>query len=250
MEEKIKNIFGEKLDVLIEGNSKSNKALIFVHGFGTDKNEGFSFFLDLAEYLKDDFLTIRFDLSGYGKSEGKDYEFQFEKAARDVDVVIKYAREHFKESEIYIIAHSFGIFAVSLLSPSNIKKVVFTSIPNANIDFVIDELKKRITSKGGLVDENDLTVYPRTNGEVQTIGEEFWKTIRAINPCESIQELGSKTELVIFKPKEDDILENKYFEEYKKIKNIKYTEVNGDHNFTNESDRMSLFVSIKQFLLD
>jgi len=249
MEEKIKNIFGEKLDTLIEGNPKSNKILIFVHGFGTDKNEGFSFFLDLAEYLKDDFLIIRFDLSGYGKSEGKDHEFQFEKASKDIDVIIKYAREHFKKSEVYIIAHSFGAFAVSLLSPNNIKKVIFTSIPNANIDFVIDELEKRISSKGGLVNENDLTVYPRTNGEVQTIGRDFWKTLRAINPCESIQELGSKTELVIFKPKEDDILENKYFEKYKEIKNIKYIEVNGDHNFTNEFDRKNLFVSIKSFLL-
>ena len=250
MEEKIKNIFGEKLDTLIEGNPKSNKILIFVHGFGTDKNEGFSFFLDLAEYLKDDFLIIRFDLSGYGKSEGKDHEFQFEKASKDIDVIIKYAREHFKKSEVYIIAHSFGAFAVSLLSPNNIKKVIFTSIPNANIDFVIDELKKRISSKGGLINENDLTVYPRTNGEVQTIGRDFWKTLRAINPCESTQELGSKTELVIFKPKEDDILENKHFEEYRKIKNIKYIEVAGDHNFTDEVERINLFKQIKAFLLN
>jgi len=53
--------------------------------------------LDLSGYLKDDFLTIRFDLSGYGKSEGEDYEFQFQKAAGDVDFVIRYARKLTRE---------------------------------------------------------------------------------------------------------------------------------------------------------
>lgn len=248
MKKKIKNIFGENLDVLIEGNPKSKKVIIFVHGFGTDKNEGFASFLDLSHYLKKDYLTIRFDLSGYGKSEGKDYEFQFQKAAGDVDSIIRYARKNYKNKEINIIAHSLGAFVVSILSPHNIKKIVFTSIPNANTEFIIKELKQRILSKGGKINEKGNTIYPRTSGATQYIGKDFWRTFRSFNPVEYIKELGHKTELIIFKPLQDDVLKNKYFDEYKKIKNIIYIEVDGNHNFTKKEDRNNLFKQIKKFL--
>jgi len=250
MKNKIKNIFGENLDVLIEGNLNSDRILIFVHGFGTDKNEGFATFLDLAHYLKYDFTTIRFDLSGYGKSEGEDYEFQFQKAAGDVDSVIRYAKGNHPNKEIFIVAHSLGTFVVSILSPHKIKKTVFTSIPNSNTDFIIRELKKRIISKGGRINENNLTFYPRASGVVQVIGKDFWRTLKTFSPIEYIEEFGNKTKLRIYKPKNDDVLENRYFNEYKKIKNIEYIELEGNHNFTKKEDRNKLFNSIKEFFLN
>jgi pimeloyl-ACP methyl ester carboxylesterase len=250
MKNKIKNLFGENLDVLIEGNLNSDRILIFVHGFGTDKNEGFATFLDLAHYLRDDFTTIRFDLSGYGKSEGEDYEFQFQKAAGDVDSIIRYAKRNYPNKEIFIVAHSLGTFIVSILSPHMIQKTVFISIPNSNTDFIIEELKKRIISKGGKINENNLTFYPRTSGVIQVIGKDFWRTLKTFSPVEYIKEFGDKTRLRIYKPKNDDVLENKYFDEYKEIKNIEYIEIGGNHNFTNKEDRNKLFYSIKNFFLD
>lgn len=250
MNKKIKNIFGENLDVLIEGNPKSKEVLIFVHGFGSDKDEGFASYLDLAKYFRDDFLTIRFDLSGYGESEGAENEFQFQKAAGDVDLVIRYARKTYKNKEINIVAHSLGAFVVSILSPYMIKKTVFTSIPNSNTEFIISELKKRIKAKGARINEDNLTFYPRSKGSVQAIGRDFWRTLRSFNPCEYIENLGNKTELIIFKPKQDDVLRNKYFGEYKKIKNIKYIEIDGNHNFTKNKDRRNLFKKIREFLLN
>ena len=44
MNTKIKNIFGEELDILVEGNTNSENVIIFVHGYGTDKTRGHSFF--------------------------------------------------------------------------------------------------------------------------------------------------------------------------------------------------------------
>ncbi|OGK16637.1 hypothetical protein A2690_03415 [Candidatus Roizmanbacteria bacterium RIFCSPHIGHO2_01_FULL_39_12b] len=114
---KLKNIFGEDLDLLIEGNEKFGDVVIFVHGFGTDKDEGFASFLDFSKFIKNDFLAIRFDLSGFGVSDGEQYEFQFQKAAGDVDSVIRYARKIYPNKRINIIAHSLGTFIVSLLSP-------------------------------------------------------------------------------------------------------------------------------------
>ena len=84
---------------------------------------------------------------------------------------------------------------------------------------------------------------------IQKIGKDFWRTLRFFNPCEYIEELGVRTDLIIFKPKDDDVIENKYFDEYKEIENINYVEVDGDHNFTDLVDRKNIFEQIKRFLL-
>lgn len=248
MKLKIRNIYGEKLDVLIEGNRNSKDAIVFVHGYGTDKDENFASFLDLANYLSDNYFLIRFDLSGYGQSGGKDYEFQFHKAAGDVDSVIRYLRKNYPNKRINIIAHSLGTFVVSLLSPYKIRKTVFTAIVNSNTKFVSKWLEDRILSKGGKVEKEGTTIYPRTHGATQKIGKDFWRTLENINPVEYIQELADKTDLIIFKPRQDEILPDKFFNEYREIKNIKYMEVNGDHNFRNPKDRENLFRLIKDFL--
>jgi len=249
MKKKIKNTSGEKLDVLIEGNLKSKEILIFVHGFGTDKNEGFASFLDLSSYFIKDYLIIRFDLSGYGKSEGNDYDFQFQKAAGDLETIINYARKNYPQKEINIIAHSLGTFITSILSPALIKKTIFTSVPNSNTSFIIREMQNRIIAHGGQINEKGQTIYPRSSGVVQKIGKDFWRTLRNFYPLKQIKTFGNKTNLIIFKPKQDDVLKNKYFSEYKKIKNIRYVEINGNHNFTNPKDRLNLFKEIKKFLL-
>ncbi len=250
MKNNITNIFGENLDVLIEGNLESSEVIVFVHGFGTDKNEGFATFLELADFLENEFITIRFDLSGYGESEGEDYEFQFQKAAGDVESVIRYARKEFEGRNVSIIAHSLGTYITGILSPHEIDKTVFTSVPNANVDFVIEQLKKRIISKGGVIDEEGLTVYPRSSGVTQKIGKDFWRTLRTFNPVESFDELGAKTKLLILKPENDDVLENKYFDEYKEIESLEYFEIPGNHNFTNLEDRKNLFMRVRSFLLE
>ncbi|MFS8158604.1 MAG: alpha/beta hydrolase [Candidatus Roizmanbacteria bacterium] len=245
---KIKNIFGENLDILLEGNEKSDQIIIFIHGYGTDKNEGFTSYLDLSRYLRKEYFIIRFDQSSYGKSEGEQYEFQFQKAAGDLDSIIRYAKKQYPDKTRNLIAHSLGTFIVSLLSPYEIRKTVFTSIVNSNTKYASRELEKRIRAKGGIVKKDGITVYIRSRG-VQLIGKDFWKTLENLDPISYIEELATKTQLAIFKPMQDDVLKNKYFDEYKKIKGIEYHEVNGDHNFKNPKDREALFEEIKAFLI-
>jgi pimeloyl-ACP methyl ester carboxylesterase len=248
MKLKIKNLFGDDLDMLIEGSNKSKEVIVFVHGYGTDKNEGFSSFLDLSNYLKSNYLTIRFDLSGYGLSGGKEEEFQFQKAAGDVDSIIRFARKKYPNKKVNIIAHSLGTFIVTLLSPYEIHKTVFTSIPNSDPKFVLSQLQKRIINNGGKINEKGITYYPRTSGVIQKIGKDFWKTYRNFNMLEYLEDFARKTDLVIFKPKQDEVLEYKHFDEYKRISNLKYIEVDGDHNFKKQQDRNLLFRKIKFFL--
>ncbi|MBT5023561.1 alpha/beta fold hydrolase [Candidatus Woesearchaeota archaeon] len=255
----IQNKLNEKLDAVIEGNKESNQINIFVHGFGTNKDEGFNIFKDLSDCLKQDFLNIRFDLSGYGKSEGKDYEFNLDKAADDIESVINYVKKQYSTKKINIIAHSLGTFAVMSLSPANITnitKIIFTGIPNSKTDFVVKGIQKRISSKGGEINESGITTYPRSSGTKDMIGPQFWTTLKNLNPLEALTHIGNKTNITIFKPMQDEVLEYKYFEEYKKISDkeenknqINYIELNGDHNFSKPKNRKNLFEQIKKILL-
>ena len=84
---------------MLEGSEKSKHIVVFVHGYGTDKDEGLASFLEFSEYINNDFLIIRFDLSGYGASGGEESEFRFQKVAGDVDSVIRYARETYSKKD-------------------------------------------------------------------------------------------------------------------------------------------------------
>lgn len=245
---KIKNIFGENLDVLIEGNLQASEIIILVHGFGTDKNEGFSSFIDFSTYFQKDYLIVRFDQSGYGQSEGESQAFQFQKAAGDVDSIIRYVRKHYPNKLINVLAHSLGTFIVSLLSPHNINKIIFTSIPNSNTQFIVKQVQKRILANGGTINEQGVSRYVRSSGVVQLIGADYWRTFKTFNPIEYIQDLAKQTKLVIFKPLNDEVLEYKYFSEYKSIKGVDYREIIGDHNFKTTQDRENLFKQIEIFL--
>jgi len=125
---------------------------------------------------------------------------------------------------------------------------VFTSIVNANTKFVSSQVEKRILSHGGRVNKNGITICPRSKGAVQLVGKDYWRTLENFDPVEYIKDLGRKTNLVIFKPLQDEVLQYKHFDAYKKIKGIRYYEVNGDHNFKKPKDRRALFKIVWKFL--
>ena len=84
---KVKNPSGELLDVLVEGNPDSTQAVIMAHGFGTDKHEH-GLFDSLVDILSPNHLTIRFDFSGYGNSEGNQVDVNYHKQAKDLGSII------------------------------------------------------------------------------------------------------------------------------------------------------------------
>jgi len=246
---KVNNIFGEKLDVLVEGNEDADTVIIFVHGFGTDKDEGANSFLDLANEFKDKYLLVRFDQSGYGESEGIDEEFQFQKAAGDLDFIIRYVRRIYQDKDVNIIAHSLGTFITALLSPNGISKTVFTGAINLDLQLIADKLFDRIINAGGELNKNGTTVYPRSSGAIQKVGKDFWRVLESNELNVYLKEFAKKTDLIVFKSIQDEVVGGgESFEDYKKIKDLKYVEITGDHNFTKPGDRKNLIQKIKDFL--
>lgn len=244
---KIKNKLGEELDTLIEGNNESNTTIVFVHGFGVDKNESFNYFVDLALSLKSEFRIVRFDFSGCGKSWGKQEDVNYQKQAGDLGCVIEYVKANFP-GKIFIVAHSMGTFVTCFLCPNGIEKTVFSGIPNSNTGYIIERLKGRISSReGSFVDTEGITAYPRTFGPVQKIGPSFWKVLSDFKPVEAVEEYSKKTNLLIIHLNQDDVVGNEYMDGYSTVPNIKISHLNGNHSVTKKEDREMVIKTIQEF---
>ncbi len=246
---KIENHKGELIDVLLEGNETASDIVIFVHGFGTDKGEGEHLFVELADYLSSEFLIIRFDQSGYGSSQGLQQDATPAKAAQDLDHILRYTRQKYSDKTINIYAHSMGTLATAILSPDSINKTIFTGATSPNLLDIIERLTKRIESKGGSVDKDEVSIYKRTSGTVQEIGSEFWQVLQSTNFIKLLKEFANKTHLTVIKSKQDQIVgDSPEFNAYENIDKLEYIELQGDHNYANKQDRQNLFMQVKNIL--
>jgi uncharacterized protein len=241
----VKNKFGERIDLAVEGNLDAETTAVLVHGFGTGKDE--NLLLDISAALKKDFRIVRFDFSGCGQSEGRQEDIDIKKMAFDLEAVLGWIQRQWS-GKIDIVAQSMGTFAVSLLSPSNIEKTIFTGIPNGNTAHIINRSQNRMRLAGGKVDSEGVSIYPRTSGRVQKVGPSHWRALKEFDPVDSVRSFSQKTELVIFKPLEDEIIGNEYCDDYKNIKTASYVELHGSHNFSKAKDRKILIEKINAFL--
>lgn len=243
----ILNKNSERLDVLVEGNKKAETTIIFVHGFGVDKHETAGYFDDISITLQKDFRIVRFDFSGYGKSEGKQEDWDYKKGASDLQSVIDWVTEKYK-NKIYILAHSMGTFVTALLSPENIEKIVLTGLPNSNTKFILERFPERFISRpGAKLDKSGISFFPRSSGLVTRIGPNFWKELEALDPIKAIDSLNKKTKLIIFRPMQDEVIGNNFMEEYESIPNINIVKLPGDHSFKIKSERKEVIRRIKDF---
>jgi len=244
---RIFNSQNEKLDVLVEGNEKSAVTIVMVHGFGTDKHETGDQFDYISHELADLYRIVRFDGSGFGKSEGKSEDFDYFKHAGDLKAVLDYVKQNYK-GIIYIIAQSMGTFVTSLLNPQDIAKTVFMGIPNSNTEFIINCFVKRFGIKpGAVINFDGMSLVPRSFGAVQRIGPKYWKTLREFKPVQTVTEFSRHTKLLIIHPKQDEVVGNEFQEEYNSIPNVTIKWINGDHSFKKPKDRIVLIEKIKTF---
>lgn len=234
---RIKNPSGEELDVLIRGNETAQTTVVFAHGLGVNKHETTGMYDAVASVLAPRYRTVQFDFSGFGKSEGKQEDFDYHKHAADLEAILTYVKQNYP-GDIYILAHSMGTFVTALLNPQGIKKAVFSGTPNSDTQFIIDRLIKRFTSKpGGKVDINGISMIPRSTGEIQKFGPQFWTTLRDFKPIEAFTQFCSHTPTLIIHPKQDDVVGLDHQDEYDKVPLVKIEWMDGDHSFKKQEDR-------------
>ncbi len=240
---KIKNAFDEDIDLIVEGNSESDTTIIFVHGFGTNKDEGGGLFIDIAHSLSDRFRLVRFDFTGYGMSEGRQEDTSLAKEASDLNSVLGFAREKYG-NRIWLIGMSLGCYVIALLSPDGISKTVFISPPDSSQVITAERLAKRIKSRnGGVVDYNGISIYSRSSGETQKIGPAFWKSLDEFNAEAAISAYSRKTDLITIIPVHDEIFERKNMDIYDKVSSS-CIRMKGNHAFTVKEEREALVSKI------
>lgn len=249
IEPKILNKFGEKLDTWVEslvGEVKAN--IIMVHGFGTNKHETDGYFDDISKALvNDNFRVIRFDFSGYGKSEGKQEDACHSKHVGDLDTVITYTKDSFTEP-CYIFAQSMGCFVTALTSPDGITKTIMTGIPNADPETIIKRVVDRFGSRpGAKLDMNGVSELPRSTGMIQKIGKSFWEDIQKLNPVKVLEAYSKKTKLLIVHWLNDEIIGTEHLSKYDEIPTVKADWLSGNHSVTNLDDRKNFIIKMLDF---
>jgi hypothetical protein len=244
----ITNSHGERLDAEV-GGVDGPTAIIFVHGFGSNKNEGENLFVDIAEKLNKIAKTVRFDFSGYGSSEGKQEEVSLPKMAADLRSVLIWADQNIFGRKI-IIAHSLGTLVTSYTCPEGIERSIFTGLPRADTQETVNNIQRRITSRpDGVLNPSGISIYPRTSGTVQKIGPDFWASIAEANILELMKKYALKTELTIIKPIHDEVTgPPEITGAYRSIPGARYLEISGTHNFARKWDRNRLIKIIKQIV--
>lgn len=245
----IKNKLGEKLDTWVEIPEGAVKAsVIMVHGFGTSKHETANYFDDIsAALVNDNFRVIRFDFSGYGKSEGSPIDVCYAKHSKDLQIIIDWVKQHHHE-KICIFAQSMGCFVTAITLPTDITKILMTGIPNANPQFIVDRFSERYGNKpGGKIDHNGISLLPRSSGSIQKIGPNFWKDILSLNPLSQIENLSKIAKLKIIHWNQDEVLGTDYLTEYDNIKGLEAIWLDGDHSVSKPVDRKNFIKIMLEF---
>ncbi len=112
----------EKLIGILEGQGK--KGVVLLHGF-TGNKAGMNPF---ADFLRDEFLTLRFDFSGNGESEGVFEEATYSKETDDALAAVDFMKKRGCAS-IALVGHSMGA-AVALLAGAKVDVVVSLAGPS------------------------------------------------------------------------------------------------------------------------
>jgi len=249
LEPVIKNKFGEKLDTWVESPEGQIKAtVILVHGFGTSKHETAGYFDDIALALANDhFRVVRFDFSGYGKSEGSPIDVCYTKHVEDLQIIIEWVKENFQE-ETHIFAQSMGCFVTALALPSGIGKILMTGIPTSDPKLIVARFSERYGKKpGGKIDYEGISLLPRTSGAIQQIGPNFWRDILSMSPVEQIVKLSKITELKIIHWNQDEVLGTDHLRKYDSIKSLEAVWLDGDHSVSKPADRQNFIKVMLDF---
>ena len=106
-----------------------NAALIIFHGFGGDSGygEGDLYSIISKKAMKCGVITVRFDYSGYGKSEGHFTDMDIFREMLDAIAILNYVRSLPYVTDIYLLGHSQGGVIAGMLAglyPDIVKKLI------------------------------------------------------------------------------------------------------------------------------
>ncbi len=249
MEYRVPNQRGLELDVLVTGEP-TGITVLCVHGFGTGKHENGDLLRDVATELRETAQVVQFDFSGYGQSQGHDVDASIETMTADVNAMVAWIKAQFP-GRAMILAHSMGCFAVANAAPVGIERSIFSGIPRPNTDESIQALQRRLLQRGGTLNVDGVSIYPRKDGQRQRLGRQYWSSLAALDPLGLVQSYARTTELTIIKPLEDEIIGgSEITSAYRRLPGVTMVELHGDHGFTKPKDRRAYLRKVHELIAE
>ncbi len=148
------DINGQQQYVMIMGCDTSNPVIIYLHGGPSSPDTCISYCF--TDYLTDEYTVICWDQRGCGRTYFKntkvDSENQtatFEQALADLDELVSYACDRFKQDKIIIMGHSYGTALGSVYARTHSDKIQayigigqLVSLKNADLYSYQDAMEK------------------------------------------------------------------------------------------------------------
>lgn len=185
---KYPNYFKEDITGILE-NNQPGPIILLVHGFCGNKEEN-GLFTQFAKYLsRKGFNSLRFDVSGIGKSKGDFIESSIRKQASDLNATIEYMQSRYPHNPLGLVGFSLGatvalksqnphIAAYSLWSPAFFpSKDMF---PRYNTPDYLSQLENK-----GYIQKNGLKV-----------GKAMFEDLRTHDSSHSLQSMISPVQII------------------------------------------------------
>jgi esterase/lipase len=129
----IKSPEGEILRGILTKPSNSKKAVIMLHGFERNSSAEPKFKKLADKLAKENLISLRFDYSGCGISDGDFRYVTTEKWTSEFNMMKKYLEEKFELESINVITHSFsGCVIANYLKDKNEKMKILLLSPATN----------------------------------------------------------------------------------------------------------------------
>lgn len=127
--------------------NSNNKAIILLHGFGTNKHEWGRYDYEVEKLTKEGYSVFRFDCSGRGESIG-DYSLtSIDVMAQDLDTICNYVYSTLGFEKYAIIAQSMGTNA-AIVSSLKTASAIILCASISNSDKYLTPIFKEVNKEG------------------------------------------------------------------------------------------------------
>lgn len=214
---------------------KSDKLVIFVHGFTSHKDE--HIFFNGAKFFNENcYDSFRFDL--YSSCEGARHftETSISIHGKDINFVKNYFKDKYKD--IYIIGHSYGGTSLLFADTENVNCFVFWDASYINKNYNPEDL----------VFNKDLNAYILKDRIDYIVSNKFVEELKNFPDCSLIiSKINIPVKFITAGSLEGDDSGEKYFSSANQPKEIVNIE-KADHNFNGFKEEELLFKETLSFL--
>lgn len=220
---------------------KSNHIIIYSHGFGVKKDDR-GLFTDIAKNIPKT-THYMFDYNTIDEKTQEVVVAPLTNQASTLNEHIRTLRAQFPSAVIDIIGHSQGCVSVAMAMPRDIRQIVFLAPPS---HLPQKDRKLQLLARPGTEEGPDGSVrYRRRDGTTTIIRNDYWSSCENVNPTALYNQLSDISDVTLICALDDEVLGNVSFDQLSP--NIRYIEMNADHNFTDAS-RTALMTMLSELL--